>query len=101
MGDGSSRNGSLVILIRFGIAVFWLYDNAADAGAVLATVTGTAGSIVGAYFGVQLGSAGKEEADEQANQMRAELSREKDKSQMLASACPIKRLDRSSRASDS
>jgi hypothetical protein len=79
--------GLLVILICFGIAV-WQYENAADAGAVLAAVTGTVGAIVGAYFGVQVGSAGKEKSDEQANQMRAELSREKDKSQMLASALP-------------
>ena len=69
--------GLLVILLCFGIAV-WQYDQAADAGAVLAAVTGTVGAIVGAYFGVQVGSAGKEKADEQAGQMRIELIKEKD-----------------------
>jgi hypothetical protein len=41
-----------------------------------------------AFFGVQVGSAGKEKSDEQAIQMRDALTREKEKSQLLSAACP-------------
>jgi hypothetical protein len=76
-----------VIVLCFLIAV-WRYDSATDAGPVLAAVTGTVGAIVGAYFGVQVGSAGKEQSDAQTIMMREALIREKDKAQWLSAALP-------------
>lgn len=77
-----------VILLCFVVAV-WKYGQAAsDVALVLAAVTGTVGAIVGAYFGVQVGSAGKEQSDAQAIKMLDRLTREKDKAQMLAAALP-------------
>ncbi len=79
--------GLVVILLCFGVAV-WKYENAADAGAVLAAVTGTVGAIVGAYFGIQVGSAGKDKAEDNALGAQKALGREKDKAQALAGALP-------------
>jgi hypothetical protein len=76
-----------VIVVCFVFAVL-RWQTANDVAVVLAAVTGTVGAIVGAYFGVQVGSAGKEQSDAQAIKMRDELTREKDKSQMLAAALP-------------
>ncbi len=42
------------------------FESAADVGAVLGVVTSSVGTIVAAYFGMQVGSAGKEKADENA-----------------------------------
>lgn len=84
--------GLLVLLLCFGIAV-WKYKTAADAGAVLAAVTGTVGAIVGAYFGVQAGSAGKEQAEDNALSAQKALGKEKDKAQALAGALPEGKAD--------
>jgi hypothetical protein len=53
--------GLVVILSAFLVAVFH-YSSAADVSTALAAVTGTVGAIVGAYFGVRVGSATGEEA---------------------------------------
>ncbi|MDQ3641868.1 MAG: hypothetical protein M3450_10535 [Actinomycetota bacterium] len=79
--------GLAVICLCFGVAV-WKYEAASDAGAVLAAVTGTVGTIVGAYFGVQAGSAGKEKAEDNALDAQKALGKEKDKAQALAGALP-------------
>jgi hypothetical protein len=46
----------------FGIAV-WRYASAADVVAVVGSVATVAGTILGAFFGAQVGSAGKEAAE--------------------------------------
>jgi hypothetical protein len=59
--------GLLVILVAFIWAVE-SYAKAADASTALAPVTGVVGTIVGAYFGVAVGAAGKDKADARAAQ---------------------------------
>jgi hypothetical protein len=79
--------GLAVLAVCFAIAV-WQYEGAADAGTVLAAVTGTIGAIVGAYFGIQVGSAGKDKAEENAHEAHMALLKEKDKSQALLDTMP-------------
>ena len=52
--------GFAAILIAFGIAVF-RFGTAADAVAVSAPVIGAIGTLAAAYFGVQAGSAARED----------------------------------------
>jgi uncharacterized protein YacL len=54
--------GLAVILIGFVLAVLH-YHVAGDAATALASITGVVGTIVGAYFGVQVGSQGKASAE--------------------------------------
>jgi hypothetical protein len=54
--------GLAVILIGFVLAVLH-YHVAGDAATALASITGVIGTIVGAYFGVQVGSQGKASAE--------------------------------------
>jgi hypothetical protein len=54
--------GLAVILAAFGAALV-AFSEAADVSTALAPVTGVVGTIVGAYFGVQAGAAGKEKAE--------------------------------------
>jgi hypothetical protein len=55
--------GLVVLLIALGVAVF-NWDTAQDVSVVLAALTGTVGTIVGAFFGVSVGAAGKEKAED-------------------------------------
>ena len=55
--------GLAVILVAFLLAL-GEYSKAADVSTALAPVTGVVGTLVGAYFGVQVGSAGKERAED-------------------------------------
>ena len=54
--------GLLVVLIAYGISLL-AFDNGSDVGTALAPITGVIGTIVGAYFGIQAGAAGKAEAE--------------------------------------
>lgn len=54
--------GLLVILAGFVLAVLH-YSDAGSVSTALAPITGVVGTIVGAYFGVQVGSQGKAESD--------------------------------------
>jgi hypothetical protein len=51
-----------VILVAFVFAAL-RYDTANDVSTALAAITGTVGTILGAYLGVQTGSQGKEQAE--------------------------------------
>jgi hypothetical protein len=57
--------GLLTILAAFAIAL-WQLKTPADVSVVLGIVVSPVSAIVGAYFGVQVGNAGKEAADENA-----------------------------------
>ena len=59
----------LLLGIVFGIAV-WRYPTASDVAAVIGTLATVTGTILGAFFGAQAGSAGKEAAE--AGRRRAE-----------------------------
>jgi hypothetical protein len=54
--------GLAVILLAFFLALRE-YDRAAEVSTALAPITGVVGTIVGAYFGVQVGAAGREKAE--------------------------------------
>ena len=53
--------GLLVVLAVFVIAILKV-DNASDATAVIGAVTGVIGTLVGTFFGIHVGSEGKEKA---------------------------------------
>lgn len=63
--------GLVVLLAAFLVAAFH-YKTAGDVSTALAAVTGTIGTLVGAYFGVQAGSRSGERAASQAENARAE-----------------------------
>ena len=52
----------LLLGIVFSLAI-WQFSAAADVTAVVGSVTTVTGTIIGAFFGVQIGSAGKEAAE--------------------------------------
>jgi|AntDryMetagUQ889_1029465.scaffolds.fasta_scaffold03528_3 threonine/homoserine/homoserine lactone efflux protein len=54
--------GLLVVLTAFIVAVL-RYEQAAQAATALGPVTAVVGTLVGAYFGVRVGSAGREKAE--------------------------------------
>jgi hypothetical protein len=96
MSKDSSASQSECLRIRFG---FWIvtlglvlvvvvflaamarWTAASDVAAAVGSVTGVIGTIIGAFFGVQVGSAGKEKAET----ARAEAER---KALRLAAAMP-------------
>jgi hypothetical protein len=51
-----------VTLVAFALSVF-VFDAAEDVSTALAPITGVIGTVVGAYFGVQVGASGKEDAE--------------------------------------
>jgi hypothetical protein len=63
--------GLVVILLAFVLSLSE-YEKAADVSTALAPVTGVVGTLVGAYFGVQVGAAGKEKAEEKRERSEAE-----------------------------
>lgn len=52
-----------VVFVSFVISVLVFDDSATDVSTAVGSITGVIGTIVGAYFGVQVGSAGKEDAE--------------------------------------
>jgi hypothetical protein len=54
--------GLAVTLLAFGFALL-AFDKAGSVSAALAPITGVIGTIVGAYFGVQVGSSGRSQAE--------------------------------------
>ena len=75
-------SGFAVVLAAFGIAVL-AFDVANDVSTALAPITGVIGTIVGAYFGVQVGASGKEESD-------AARTKAEDEAKKLATVAPPK-----------
>jgi uncharacterized protein YacL len=61
MGFGVVLVGLLAVLAAFIIAAFKV--DSGDVSALFSGLTGVIGTIVGAYFGLQVGQAGKKEAD--------------------------------------
>jgi hypothetical protein len=49
-------------LVAFGLALL-AFDKASAVSAALAPITGVIGTLVGAYFGVQVGASGKSESE--------------------------------------
>jgi hypothetical protein len=72
--------GFLVVLLAFGGALL-AFNAANDVSTALAPITGVIGTIVGAYFGVQVGASGKEESE-------AARSKAEDEAKALAAVAP-------------
>ena len=66
--------GIVAVLAAFGLAML-RWKAATDVAAGLAPITGVIGSLVGAFFGLQLGAEGKEKAekakDEEAKKVQS------------------------------
>lgn len=56
--------GLATVLLALGVAV-WRFTTAADVTAVVGSTTGVVGTLIGAFFGLQIGSAGKEKVQEE------------------------------------
>ena len=55
---------AVVAILTAFIFASYMYKSANDVSTSLAAITGTLGTVLGAYLGVQTGSAGKEAADQ-------------------------------------
>ncbi|MGE3404909.1 MAG: hypothetical protein AB7K63_20150 [Vicinamibacterales bacterium] len=55
--------GLALVGVVFGLAVV-LFEGAADVTAVVGSVSGVVGTVVGAFFGLQVGAAGKDKAED-------------------------------------
>jgi len=86
--------GFLVVAIGLAVLlVMFLYaanrwDDAKDFVAAMGAVTGTVGTIIGAYFGVKVGERGKKEAEQARDEAVAEGRRTHEKLSRLAAASP-------------
>lgn len=58
--------GLLVVLAIYVVAVL-RWDSASDVAAVVGSAGGLVGTVIGAFFGVQVGSAGRDRAERQRN----------------------------------
>ena len=67
-------------LVAFGLALL-AFDKASAVSAALAPITGLIGSIVGAYFGYQVGASGKSESE-------AARTKAEDDAKKLAAVAP-------------
>ena len=54
--------GLILVAFIFGIALV-RWSSASDVSTVVSSATGVVGTLVGAFFGVQVGSAGKDKSD--------------------------------------
>ena len=79
--------GLAVLLLALTVTV-WRWKTAQDVSVVLSAFTGTVGTIVGAFFGISAGAAGKEKAE--AERSKAE---EKKDAALTAIAAYAGRLD--------
>jgi hypothetical protein len=52
-----------IFVITYGASILWLEEVASELHAPMSSVTGVIGTLVGAFFGHQLGAAGKERAN--------------------------------------
>lgn len=65
-------SGLLAILIVVAVAVV-RYVNSGDAASVITAAGATIGTLVGAYFGLNLGSAGRQKAEDSKDAAHAKL----------------------------
>lgn len=59
--------GLAAVSLAFVVAA-WKWREAAEVATALGSVTGVIGTVVGAYFGMQIGAAGKRRAEEERRQ---------------------------------
>jgi len=64
--------GLMIVLISF-LATIMKWTTAADVSTVLASITSVVGTLVGTFFGVQVGSTGKEKSDVARNNAEVKL----------------------------
>lgn len=75
--------GLTVLLVAFLVAVYH-YGKAGDVSTALAAITGTIGTVIGAYFGVQAGGAAGNKAAQQSDKARAESEASRQKLEVAA-----------------
>src|SRR5438094_10639418 len=75
-------SGLIAVVIVFAMSMR-KFSAAADVVAVLGPITSVVGSLVGAFFGLQLGSAGKEKADEARSKAEEKAARLDQKARSL------------------
>jgi hypothetical protein len=73
------------LLLFFGVAVY-RYRTGTEVGAALGVVTGTVGTILGGFLGVQAGSSGKREAEEARREAEAARRAAEERATALAAA---------------
>jgi hypothetical protein len=86
-GAGVVIAGLVVVALTFFAALI-AFDKASSVSTALAGVTGVIGTIVGAYFGVQVGSEGKARADENARVATNQLTQANEKAAAVATLVP-------------
>ena len=65
------RYGFWVVIAGFGLVAvvallaIYRWTTASDVATIISSITGVVGTVVGAFFGVQVGSAGKERAEKE------------------------------------
>jgi hypothetical protein len=76
--------GLVVVALTFCAALI-AFDKASSVSTALAGVTGVIGTLVGAYFGVQVGSEGNPRADENAKAATEKMTQANEKAAAVAS----------------
>lgn len=66
--------GFIVVLLVFLVSVY-KWPESKDVTAAVGSVTGIVGTLAGAYFGVHVGAAGKEKAEQQRDAAQAKVER--------------------------
>ncbi len=66
--------GFIVVLLVFLVSVH-KWAESKDVTAAVGSVTGVVGTLAGAYFGVHVGAAGKEKAEQQRDAAQAKVER--------------------------
>jgi len=61
--------GGFAVLFACYLVAVLTFDTAGDAALTMSGVTGVVGALAGAYFGVQVGSAGRDDALKRADEM--------------------------------
>jgi hypothetical protein len=74
-------SGLVLVVVVFAVGILKMDKPCADVATLVTSVTGVIGTIVGAFFGVHAGSAGKGKADDDRNKAV-------DLALHLAAACP-------------
>jgi hypothetical protein len=73
------------LLLFFGVAVY-RYRTGTEVGAALGVITGTVGTILGGFLGVQAGASGRREAEEARREAESARRAAEERATALAAA---------------
>ncbi len=80
--------GGLAAVALIYVLAVWRWTDASDVATAVSSAVGVIGTLVGAFFGVQVGSAGKEKAEEKRVQAEDRLHRSEAQVRELAGTMP-------------